>query len=304
VLPTPISFGGMPARRWWEFEDAKVDFGKIDAGSVDLARMLLIEFNSLYGNDHFVIPIDIEVGSICRIRSLVVKDNFGARTLIKPSSEVATPDGTWQMFHISLDHRVADQGTTVPEFLFLPPVLGPSLQSASLEEVLFLRDEMANLAWAIERTVEGPSGRPVNRFEAFQEQRRREEQTGASAPVQPNANSTAPLVYRLATSVPPHWIPLLPVQVGERAIRLQLREMYDPVTGKGIEPQGIVLKATNPLEIYNEEVPRAGARVTRAYQYARWIDGSTHLWIGRRKQPGRGEGSSGLRFDIIEPVNA
>jgi hypothetical protein len=26
--------------------------------------------------------------------------------------------------------------------------------------------------------------------------------------------------------------------------------------------------------------------------------GSTHLWVGRRKQPGRGEGSSGLRFDV------
>ena len=49
-----------------------------------------------------------------------------------------------------------------------------------------------------------------------------------------------------------------------------------------------------------EEVPRACARITRAWQLARWTDGSTHLWIGRRKQPGRGEGSSGLRFDVIE----
>jgi hypothetical protein len=52
--------------------------------------------------------------------------------------------------------------------------------------------------------------------------------------------------------------------------------------------------------MHDEEVPREGARVTRAYQYARWVDGSTHLWSGRRKQPGRGEGSSGLQFDILE----
>ncbi|CAN5664365.1 hypothetical protein BH18ACI4_BH18ACI4_06700 [soil metagenome] len=29
-------------------------------------------------------------------------------------------------------------------------------------------------------------------------------------------------------------------------------------------------------------------------------DGSTHLWLGRRKAVGRGEGSSGLRFDSVE----
>ena len=47
------------------------------------------------------------------------------------------------------------------------------------------------------------------------------------------------------------------------------------------------------------EETREGIRVTRNYQYTRWFDGSTHLWIGRRKQIGRGEGSSGLRFDTI-----
>jgi hypothetical protein len=51
--------------------------------------------------------------------------------------------------------------------------------------------------------------------------------------------------------------------------------------------------------LYEEEVPREGVRVTRVYQYTRWCDGSSHLWIGRRKRIGRGEGSSGLRFDVL-----
>ena len=55
-----------------------------------------------------------------------------------------------------------------------------------------------------------------------------------------------------------------------------------------------------PLELHEEEVPREGVRVTRNYQYVRWFDGSTHLWIGRRKQIGRGEGSSGLGFDLVD----
>ena len=44
AIPAPVSFRGMPAARFWEFEDAKVDFGSVDAGPTDLARMLLVEF--------------------------------------------------------------------------------------------------------------------------------------------------------------------------------------------------------------------------------------------------------------------
>ena len=54
----------------------------------------------------------------------------------------------------------------------------------------------------------------------------------------------------------------------------------DPVSGGG-------------LSIFEEEIPREGMRVTRTYQLARWQDGSTHLWIGRRNVVGSGEGSSG-----------
>jgi hypothetical protein len=82
-----------------------------------------------------------------------------------------------------------------------------------------------------------------------------------------------------------------------------LREMLDPETGAPIPPQGALLDTSEGvLELYEEEVPRAGARVRRAYRSARWIDGSSHLWLGRTKTTGRGEGSSGLRFDALEPT--
>ena len=69
-----------------------------------------------------------------------------------------------------------------------------------------------------------------------------------------------------------------------------------------VHSQGRILNPDNNdrLALYEEEVPREGARVTRSYQLARWLDGSTHLWIGRRKQVGRSEGSSGLHFDTAE----
>ena len=44
-----------------------------------------------------------------------------------------------------------------------------SLQGRDIEEVLLLRDETANLAWAVERTVEGEHGRPVDRAQAAYE---------------------------------------------------------------------------------------------------------------------------------------
>ena len=40
----------------------------------------------------------------------------------------------------------------------------------------------------------------------------------------------------------------------------------------------------NGLRIFEEEIPREGIRVTRHYQLTRWHDGSTHLWIGRRRE--------------------
>jgi hypothetical protein len=71
-----------------------------------------------------------------------------------------------------------------------------------------------------------------------------------------------------------------------------------------IKPQGVILEPDSDLVLNEEEVPRAGAVVTRTFQYTRWTDGGVHLWLARRKRPGRGEGSSGLRFDFIEPTKS
>src|SRR6266542_3192488 len=98
AIPAPVSFRGMPTARFWEFEDAQVDFGSVDAGPTDLARMLLVEFSLTYGNDWFVIPIELDVGSLYRCRSLVIEDTFGVRTLIKSSSELGKPNSRWGMF--------------------------------------------------------------------------------------------------------------------------------------------------------------------------------------------------------------
>jgi|APLak6261663543_1056040.scaffolds.fasta_scaffold00221_5 hypothetical protein len=295
AIPAPASFRGMPASRFWEFEDAQVDFGSVDAGPTDLARMLLVEFAVAYGNDWFVIPIELDVGSLYRTRSLVITDTFGVRTLIKPSSELGEPHSRWRMFELSYTR---ESGIKAPasNLFFLSPSLLKSLESQPIEEVLFLRDEMANLAWAVERLIESPAERPINRFEIYLEQQRRREQ---ESPRQP---STTPetLRYRLTTEIPDYWIPLLPVRT-EQGLRLKrgavLKTDGSPEI---IHALGRILEPGHELSLFEEEVPREGVRVRRSYQFTRWIDGSSHIWVGRRKDVGRGEGSSGLRFDSLD----
>jgi hypothetical protein len=100
---------------------------------------------------------------------------------------------------------------------FLPPSLLKSLEGRPIEEVLFLRDEMANLAWAVERLTESPTERPLNRFEAYLEQKRRREPETA---VKSSPASEA-LRYRLSTEIPDYWIPLMPTRIGQ-GLRLKL----------------------------------------------------------------------------------
>jgi hypothetical protein len=52
--------------------------------------------------------------------------------------------------------------------------------------------------------------------------------------------------------------------------------------------------------IFVEELPREGVHLQRRYRLARGLDGSTHVWLGRLRSTGSGEGRSGLRFDYLE----
>jgi hypothetical protein len=113
--------------------------------------------------------------------------------------------------------------------------------------------------------------------------------------------------------VPPNWIPLLPVQVPNLAqtsgtnqplSRLKRGAMLQPDgTKKPNVATGEVLLSLGNLLLYDEEVPREGARITRQRRLARWTDGSTWLWTSFRNQVGQGEGASNLRFDqLLEPA--
>lgn len=88
---------------------------------------------------------------------------------------------------------------------------GRVLEGPALEDVLFMRDEMANLAWAIERRIESPIEKPVQRdalMDASKSAPPRDITSGEAS----GSEFTGPLRYRLASEVPANWVPLLPVQ--------------------------------------------------------------------------------------------
>jgi len=86
----------------------------------------------LGGNDWFVIPVELNVGSLYRTRSLVITDTFGIRTLIKSSSELGAPYSTWRMFQHSY---LRGSGFTVPasNLFLLSPSLLKSLEGHPLK---------------------------------------------------------------------------------------------------------------------------------------------------------------------------
>ena len=178
---------------------------------------------------------------------------------------------------------------------FLPPALGRSLEGAALEDVLFMRDEMANMAWAIERTIESPIEGPHPQVESVPQ---------AAIDAGPPSAGVAASRYLLSSTVPPNWVPLLPVQlsIAPNTIvsRLKRGAVLQPDGSQKVHTaRGRLLNIGSALLMHDEEVPREGVCVTRHYQMTRWIDGTTWVWLAHRKQVGRGEGSSGLQFDRL-----
>ncbi len=223
LLASPLRYPGMPADRLWEMEDAQVNLGLIEAEPWDLARLLVAEFALTYGNDWLVVPLDVPFGSWVRVESVLYVTTFGERFVVRPTAQVS-PDGRWQMFAVTApDGRPADG-------LLVPPGAVAVADGEPYEEVLFLRDEMANLAWAVERSVTGPSG-----FARDRSRERTPVQAPGAGPV-----ATAELDYLLQTTVPDRWIPYLPRSSGYRAVELVQGAMPDAPgpAGPAAEPTG------------------------------------------------------------------
>ena len=354
LLPTLATYPGMPADRFWEFEDGRVNFGMLGAAKSDLTRVAVLEYALVFGNDWYVLPVTLPTNALYKVNTFVVTDNFGVDVPIPAARNL---DGSqWTMFEMSVRNEANAFIGPAPrarldDILYLCPAAA-TLEGPPLEHVMLMRDEMANMVWGIEKRVQGSSGEPLDRkFESTRLSTTQSLRLPANAVALADG---APLHYVLQTPVAANWIPFLPVRKGDVgalnwSIELQrgvVTHAYqvDPVrladarnaayadfiarlrTQIGfVEKRDVGGPAENPLQDFmfhprgsllriaenqkvtddyvrlaDEEVPRDGIELKRNFNYARDTQGRAVLWIGRSKTTGRGEGNSGLKFDVVK----
>lgn len=385
-LPTQITVGGT-SPRWWAFEDSATDFGKLDVAKPDLAKLLLMEFVLIYGDDWFSVPLPTKMPNLVRIDNMKVLNVFGDEPTITPVRQNiiqsiidagGDPDDPllrWETYALAKSselnneyekykQELADGGLTVEEIeqrevnineirsvgdlLFIPPVAGFREESKATEEVRFIRDEGANMVWGVENIVQNGVACPISGFDEQLERSKRyteaeieqlkillqdifvqlEDDTLSDedrSQLEEDVNNIRDQIkelrdgrlptsdgapqYRLATTVPENWIPFIPTSatpyysLGYESIRLRRAQMLRNKDDE--EPTAITAMTSllemkeNPL-LWLEEtaVSRSGLRVLLTNQRIRWIDGKTYVWSGRKVTAGKGEGSSGLKFDF------
>jgi hypothetical protein len=310
MIPADARFPGMPNPRLWMFESNEVAFADLDFDKRDLMKLVVADFMLVQGNNWYCLPLLQDVGTLVTTDRIVVVDVFGHQTLVERADREVTTPGTnrWTMFS-NTDVSAVDGTETLSKYFLLPPTSGPHMQLGEvLEDVRFGRDEMANMAWGIERFTESPIGEP----------RSGRERDAAVAKRQnfpePEPVGDAPLRYLIETKVPINWIPLVPVQPSppnpsialEKAAALHPKMAATPggqPTVAAVQATGRILSPTNvaPYQIQEEEIPRDGTRVERVVFRTRWYDGSTYLWVQRRRLASAGESQAGLRFDQALP---
>jgi hypothetical protein len=284
-LPNHVTFRGMPPPRWWQFEDAVSDYGAIQPAQTDLASMLVMEFALVFGNDWFFVPVPVTVGSLLTVTTLVVTDTFGVRTVIEPAD-----DDSWSMF------RLTGAAGRSP-FTMLAPTCAAVLDGTPLEDVYFLRDDMAAMSWAVEHEVQGPLDAPVDATQlAF------EFDAAFPQPAPPAQTPGGPAqTYTLERIPPANWIPMVPVVAPSGALYFRRGILVHPGYGD-VQATANLLEPGQPFFVADECVPREGAEVTRYFRRTRWSDGSTLTWLAHRNGPGLGPGWSGLAFDLVRQL--
>ncbi len=318
-FPVPVSFDGMPDTRWWRFEDGRVNFGDIKPDTTDLSKLLFMEFGLVYANDWFLVPFTLPAGSIASVKGLSVTNVFGEKLWIDAAGTGL--DDSWKRWNMFTLNKKGKQREAADNSLLILPTVEKIQEGKPLEEVVFIRDEVANMVWAIEKKIPLVTGIPKNGAEAAHELRKfyqkiLDKEIDSGTVISEDTDFKAAIRYEIMNTVPENWIPFIPVHVpgSNREIQLQRASMprilKNDAAGnaKKIKPRTQLLRegldgpSTAPYFVHEEEVPRAGVRVYQTYQRSRWYNGKVVTWYGAKKQTGRGEGHSGLAFDQILPT--
>ena len=182
ALPRPVQFRGSPPRRYWDLEDAAVDWASLATNPGDIGRLLAYHLGLTFGDHWLLIPLEVPHGTMTRMRSLVVTDTFGTRYLVRASEELDGPTALarrWRFLQTS-----CGDGLTGP-LVFEPPAVSKPVGERVLAAADLVRDDVADVLWAIDRTRTGADGEP-------------------RTPITPPAiaDTSTTLAYRLGPAVP------------------------------------------------------------------------------------------------------
>lgn len=290
VRPTPVTYAGMPRPRFWEMEDGDVNLDAMVGD--DPAHALLRTFAHAYANDWFLVPLELPPG-VTLIAGLEVTDTFGITTTIAATAALDGPTSPWALWDLTAVPTGSGQdGDAAAGLRVLLPCSPPPLESLNLEDVVVARDEMANLAWIIELTTRDQDGATVDRYRRWLSLR-------SASPASDPATRDGAADYRLGTTLPDYWYPLVAGEgpAGRRLLEVAgLPDGVTDVSDAGV--QGHLISHAPGTTLGDEEASRTGTRLTRLDRLIRTVNGPV-VWRARTCRPGMGEASSGLRFDVL-----
>lgn len=273
VHASRLRYAGMPVDRLWQFEDGLVNFGLTDVQPNDLTRLAFLEYATIYGTDWLIAPIDLPRGVLAEVTAVTYRTTFGEDVTVNAASDGA---GTGRFCLYRTD------GPNGPEPVFvIPPNGRAALEGDAREEVVFARDETANVVWAIERSHEGADGLARDRSN---------DATPLPDPARPQAGADD--AWTLEIRPPDHWVPMVPVPTGGDGGFILRKGSFDGID----RALGRVLAAT-PFDVQDEEVPREGVRLCRVPSILRDETGQLRRWTARRVTTAWGESRSRLEYD-------
>ena len=322
-IPVLAEFPGSPNKRLWTFEDMKVAMGNSELSADSLANAVILQYTTMYGNDWLITPMELNAGMISAVKGIIVTDVFGSRYFInRPAGETTSAttrySGKWEMFTVSKKGAYKNLDFNTDGCLFFPPSLARTEESKPVEEVQFLRDEMANMVWAVELKINDGCGKTLDGDDYAAKVSAEIE---SLTPKYNEAEETiADYSYLFQNNAPLNWIPFSPVKFkpGEpnaiREIRLQrstmpvfIKDRFEPIRPctnlmrTGINEND---KVEKHKFINEEEILAVGTKVMLTNQRTRWFNGKTFNWLGAKKEISRTQANSGLSFDELVEIVA
>jgi hypothetical protein len=341
-LPVLADFPGTPNKRLWQFEDANVNMGNIDMDYNSVANAVVLQYTTMYGNDWMLVPMELEVGTLMKVTKINITNTFGDVIKIENKGTGVPNDNTvpynntdnipytsrWSLFEIAKENAYSDRDFSTNPVLFYPPSLARTVESKPIETVQFLRDEMSNMLWGVEKVIDDGLGSTLDgdsyasniisivddvRDKAIEDAKK----TGTISAAQAE-KSNAEYSFVLQNRVPLNWIPFVPQKYKfdeenltenfEREIRFRRATMpiYINDGYQRIRPFTSLLAVKKnekgqivPHYVNEEEILAVGTKISLNHQRTRWFNGKTFNWLGAKKEISQTMGNSGLQQDEL-----